>query len=93
VNLVGATNVTVSGLLKLAQSDSMMDIGFSAEKLTQDDLLQIIRAVRHITRISLVEPSDGQLDAPALQQAAQAKNIELYAVRKQGVFSNVRRFP
>ena len=83
VNIEGSTNVTLNGLVTLAQSDTLTDISFSGAALTQDDLLRIIGAVRHVTRIDIVDPADGRLDAPALREAARAKNIKLYAVRNR----------
>jgi hypothetical protein len=83
VNIEGSTGVTLKGLVTLAQSDTLTDICFSGAALTQDDLLRIIGAVRHVTRIEIVDPADGRLDAPALREAARAKNIKLYAVRNR----------
>jgi hypothetical protein len=84
VNIEGSTGVTLKGLMTLAQSDTLTDICFSGAALTQGDLLRIIGAVRHVTRIEIVDPADGRLDAPALREAARAKNIKLYAVRNKG---------
>jgi len=81
VNIEGSAGVTVRGLQALAGSDTLTDISISGGALTQDDLLRIIAAVRHVTRIDIVDPADARLNAPALREAARAKNVHLYAVR------------
>ena len=83
VNIEGSAGVTLKGLVALAQSDTLTDISFSGAALTQEDLLRIIDAVRHITRIDIVDPADSRLDASALREAARAKHIQLYAVRNR----------
>ena len=83
VTIEGSAGITLKGLLALAQSDTLTDISFSGGALTQDDLIHIIGAVRHVTRIDIVDPADARLDAPALREAARAKNIQLYAVRNK----------
>ena len=88
VNMPDCTNVTVNGMLKLARSESMESLGFSVGRLTQEDLIQIIStAGPQLGRmdIDLDGASEGRLDFPALRQAAKAKKIRLFAVRKKRV--------
>jgi len=77
-------NVTVNGLLKLARSGSLESLGFSAGKMTQSDLIQIIStAAPQLGRmdIDMDGALEGNLDFPALRNAAKAKKIRLFAVR------------
>lgn len=85
VNLANSTNVTLTGLLNLARSATIQDLGFSCGKLKQDDLMEIISAARHVNRMEISEPPEGRLDAPALRKAAEAKGIELYVVHAMSV--------
>jgi hypothetical protein len=68
-------------LLKLAQSKSIEEMTFPLGSLTQDNMLQIINAGRHLRRISVYEFPEGRLDATALRQAARAKRINLFVLR------------
>ena len=72
------TGVTISGLVKLVQMTTMEDLFIPALMVTQEDLLRIIAASRHLNRIDIDEPAEGQFDAPALRRAAAAKKIDLY---------------
>jgi hypothetical protein len=81
VNLANSTNITLTGLLNLERSETLVELGFSCGKLTQDDLTQIIKAARHVNRIDISDPPDGRFDAPALRKVAEAKSIKLYVVR------------
>ena len=84
VNMPNCTNVTVKGLLKMAQSPTMESLGFSVGAMGQDDLLGLIRtAGPKLNRmdIEMVQSAEARLDLPALRQAGEAKRIKLYAVR------------
>jgi hypothetical protein len=88
VNMVNCTNVTVNGLLKMAQSETMESLGFSVGQMTQEDLVRIIRtAGLRLKRmdIEFVESAERRMDLPALRQAAEVKEINLYAVRNKHV--------
>jgi len=88
VNMPNCPNVTVNGLLEMAQAEAMEDLGFSVGKMTQDDLIRIIstagpKLVR--MEIGMVESAERRLDFPALRQAAEPKQIKLFAVRNKRV--------
>jgi len=86
VNMPGCTNVTVDGLLKLAQSETMESLGFSAGKMTQQDLIRLIStAAPKLNRmdIEMVQSSEQRLDLPALRREAAPKKIQLFAVRNK----------
>jgi hypothetical protein len=81
VNLANSTNITLAGLLSMERSDTMQELEFSCGNLTQDNLIEIISATRHLNRVTISEPPEGRIDAPTLRKAAEAKGIELYVVR------------
>jgi hypothetical protein len=88
VNMPGCTNVTVNGLLKMAQSETMESLGFSVGQMTQEDLLRLIRtAGPKVSRmdIEMIPSAESRLDFPALREAGEAKGIKLYAVRNKHV--------
>lgn len=88
VNMPNCTNVTVNGLLKMVQAETMESLGFSVGQMKQDDLLRIIRSAgSKLNRldIEMVESAERRLDLPALRQAAEDKGIKLYAVRNNRV--------
>ena len=77
-----------AGTLKMAQSETMESLGFSAGQMTQDELLRVIRtAGSKMNRmdIEMVPPAESHLDFPALREAGEAKGIKLYAVRNKHV--------
>lgn len=86
VNMPNCTNVTVNGLLKMAQSETIESLGFSVGQMTQDELLCVIRtAGSKMNRmdIEMIPSAESRLDFPALRQAGEAKGIKLYAVRNK----------
>lgn len=88
VNMPKCTNVTLRGLLKMAQSKTIGFLGFSVGKLHQNDLIEIIsKSAPQLARIhiDMDGSSEALLDLPALRQAAEAKMIKLFAVRNQRV--------
>lgn len=88
VNMPNCTNVTVKGLLKLARSELMESLGFSAGNMSQEDLIRLITtAGPQLGRmdIDMDSADETRLDFPALRQAAKAKKMRLFAVRKRSV--------
>jgi hypothetical protein len=88
VNMPNCTNVTVDGLLKMAQSETMESLGFSVDGMAHADLIRILRlAAPKLKRmdIEMVESAESRLDLPALRQAAEERKIKLYAVRNKHV--------
>lgn len=81
-------NVTVNGLLQMAQSKTIESLGFSVGKLGQNDLIHIIStAGPKLGRmdIDMDGAQEERLDLPALRRAADAKKIRLFAVRNRNV--------
>ncbi len=88
VNMPNCTNVTVNGLLKMAQSETLESLGFSVGRMTQDELLRVIRTAgpkMNRMDIEMVPSAESRLDFPALRQAVEAKGIKLYVVRNKHV--------
>ncbi|HXJ57386.1 MAG TPA: hypothetical protein VNU68_12055 [Verrucomicrobiae bacterium] len=85
VNMPRCTNVTVKGLLKMAQSESIASLGFSLGKMTQDDLIQLItNAGPRLGRmdIDMDNAVHERLDFPAILRVAEARKIRLFGVRR-----------
>ena len=89
VNLPNCPQVTANGLLALAQSETIEDLGFSLDHLTQADLIQIINAARRVNQIEIeiVGDADKSLDLPELRNAARNKGISLLSVRNHSASS------
>ncbi|KAF0177551.1 MAG: hypothetical protein FD161_2355 [Limisphaerales bacterium] len=88
INMPKCGRVTVEGLVRVAQSKSLSHFGFSLGKLGQAGLLRILGAAGpKLKRIDLDldDANEALLDFPAVRQAANAKGISLFAVRKNGV--------
>ena len=83
INLPNCPQVTVSGLLALAQSETIQDLGFSLNDLTQADLLKILRAAHGINHIEIAigDEADRKLDLLDLRRIAEAKGIVLLGIR------------
>ncbi|MEO7676527.1 MAG: hypothetical protein ABIV39_07185 [Verrucomicrobiota bacterium] len=76
VNVAACTKVTVDGLLKLAQSETMESLSFSVGEMMQADLIRLIHAAApQLVRmdIDMVESTERRLDFPALRREAEEK--------------------
>ena len=88
INMPNCTNVTVHGLLKVAQAQTMESLGFSAGLLTQDDLIRLIQTAGPKMKrmdIELAPSAERRIDLSALRQAGEARKIKLFAVRNNDV--------
>ena len=88
VSMANCTNVTVTGLMKMVQAETMESLTFSVGSMVQSDLLRIIRtAGPKLNRldIEMMESVERRLDLSSLRQAAGDKGIKLYAVQNNRV--------
>jgi len=76
VGLAGCTNITVQGLLRLTESDTLEDIGISFDGRTQADVMRLIAAFRRVKTFTIVDPK-GAVDDAAVQKAAKAKSVRI----------------
>ena len=84
VSITYCTNVTVKGLLAIAQSKTIYSLQFSLADLKQEDLMQLItKSAPQLTRmdIDMNDAGERRLDLPALRQAAKARKLNVYASR------------
>jgi len=79
--LWGSKKITQRGVLRLMRSESLQDLGFDVDKMSQAEILEIIRAAKHVKRMDLGEPRLGRLDLPELRRAAKAKGVMLLKVQ------------
>ena len=86
IHVPDCSNVTVNGLVKLAQAETVESLSFSLGKLRQDDLIRlIITAASQLGRIDIVmnDGAESRLDLPALRKAAKAKRIRLFKIQNR----------
>lgn len=83
IDLTNCPRVTVNGLVMLARSETLKELGFSLNDLTQDDLVQILTAARNVKRvvIEIAGSADAKLDRSALLTLAAQKHIRLWEKR------------
>jgi hypothetical protein len=84
VNVANCGGVTLKGLLSLSKSECLKDISFSADQLTQEEVVRVIKAFKGITWCQIVDPND-KLDKEAIDNLAKAKGITV-VIKKQERF-------
>jgi hypothetical protein len=86
VNVVDCKKITASGLRALGSSESLTDVSFSAENLTTDDVISIIREFRHVRDCWIVDRA-GSLDKIRIEQEAADKNCKM-DITRNGIFDS-----
>ena len=79
-SLVCCANITLQGLLTLAKSETLIEMGFSRQRLTQSQMMQVIESCRRVNRIDiyLLDSEGGTLDTVPLQREASVKKVALF---------------
>lgn len=72
VNVAACTNVTVDGLLRLARTETLKDLSFSAGNMSSEDVLRILDAAPNLERLQITGVSE-HLMRGAIEQAAAMK--------------------
>jgi len=72
VNVASCSNITINGLLKLVRTDTLKDIGFSADHLATADVVRLLESAQNLERLEITGPS-AHLDKGAIYKAAGAK--------------------
>ena len=88
VNVANIPKVTMQGLLKIGSSETLVSFTFSADNLTQDDVVRLIGEFGKNMRWPDVVDREGKLDASALKALAKKKGITL-RVSRTGALQNV----
>jgi len=76
VNVANCTNVTKAGLSALANSDTLEQIRFSADKLTQDEVLTLIDSFKNLAWCEIIDPPR-RLDANVLKAKGAERKIHV----------------
>lgn len=88
VNVANCTQVTRNGLLKLAVSNTLREISFSGDNLSQEDVVQLLEAFRTVEWCSIVDRT-GKFNAGMLEMLAQGKGLRL-VIRRTGALQDVK---
>ncbi len=83
IDLTDCPKVTVNGLAMLASSETLKELRFSLNDLTQDELVQILTSARNVkcVEIDIAGSADANLDRSALRKLAADKHITLLQKR------------
>lgn len=81
VNVANCSNLTISGLTKLARSETLTGLTFSAEFLTQEDVVLLIMEFKQNLKWPDVVDLTDKLDAAHLKSVAQARGFKLRVSR------------
>lgn len=90
VNVANCPKLTMQGLLKIAPSETLVTFTFSADTLTQDEVVRLIGKFGKNIRWPSVVDREGKLDASALKALAKKKGITLN-VSRTGALQDVVR--
>jgi len=80
VNVANCDGLTMTGLRTLATSKTLKEISFSADKLTQDEVLEPINLFRNITWCGIVDPHN-KLDVKTIKEKGVEKNIRIVVMK------------
>ena len=90
VNVANCPKITKQGLLKIAASTTLVTFTFSADALTQEDVVRLIGEFGKNVKWPSVVDREGKLDAAALKAAARKNGITLN-VSRTGALQDVVR--
>lgn len=76
VNVSNCPKVTLRGILALAESPTLEQLGFSFSGLSQEDVLRVIAAMRNAKWCGILDPN-GDLDDVRVKAAAGTKGIKV----------------
>ena len=76
VNVAHCTNVTLTGIIELAHSDTLDELSFSFRGLSMQDVMRVISELRHAKWCEIVDP-EGEVDADAVKRAGDARGVKI----------------
>ncbi|MEO8426946.1 MAG: hypothetical protein ABI651_07540 [Verrucomicrobiota bacterium] len=85
VNVAHCTNVTLKGIMELAHSATVDEFSFSFRGVTQEDVMRVIREVRHARWLGIVDPK-GEVDADAVKREGGSRGVKI-VLQAQGALS------
>ena len=88
VNVANCSGVTAKGLKALTSSDTLQEFGFSADNVTQDEVMNLIASFKKVTWCSIVDLSN-KLDSNALRIKGAERKIHV-AVTPTGSLQDMK---
>jgi len=86
VNVANCSNVTLRGIARLAASESLQEISFSADTLTQEEAVGLIGSFKNIRWCRIVD-QHGKFDGKAIEGMGSARGIHV-TVRSTGALQD-----
>jgi hypothetical protein len=80
INVANCRGVTLKGIKALATSDTLREFTFSAEKLTQKEVLGLVTSFRNVTWCQIVDPEQ-KLDAELIKATGQENKMHIVVKR------------
>ncbi len=90
INVANCPKVTMRGLSRIASLETLDTFTFSAETLSQADVVSLINEFKENVKWPAVVDVEGKLDAAALKAIAKEKGITL-SVRRTGALQDIAR--
>ncbi len=87
LNVANCPGITLKGLKMLAASVSLQGFAFSADKLTQEEVLNLITSFKNVTSCVIVDP-DGKLDIATITAKFAEKKIHV-VIKKTGALQEI----
>jgi hypothetical protein len=87
LNVANCQGITLNGLKTLAASVSLQGFEFSADKLTQEQVLNLIASFKNVTSCVIVDP-DSKLDIATITAKCAEKKIHV-AIKKTGALQEI----
>ena len=82
INVANCDGVTLNGLKALAVSGTLGNLEFSADKLTQGEVVDLLASFRNVTRCDIVDPKR-KLDAKTISENGSKRGMQVF-VRQTG---------
>ena len=86
INVANCNGVTLEGLKRLAISATLKDFVFSAGKLTQQEVLDLVASFKNVTRCDIVDPQR-KLDANAIKAKGNERGMQVF-LRQTGALQD-----
>ncbi len=76
ISVANCPDVTLKGLKLLAASESLQEFSFSSNKLSQDEVLDLINSFKNVTWCQIVDPQQ-RLDIIKIKKLGEGKNVHI----------------
>ena len=86
INVANCDGVTLNGLKALGVSGTLRHLLFSADKLTQGEVVDLLASFRNVTRCDIVDPQR-KLDAKTISENGSKRGMQVF-VRQTGALQD-----